>query len=123
MLISFSEFYSIIKKSHIVKSNYDICEIIYNYYLSVIPKSNIKLNQPYIRIYRNLDLYFFVDKVVKPYAICNDKYHKKKGQCFKINYPLGLKVLKQTKRRNIFECYENELREPTYEEKYYIDDK
>ena len=100
--------------------NYDICEIIYKFYVSIVPKLSIKLNQPYIRIYKNLDLYFFIDKVVKPYAIDNEKYDSKKGHCLKINYPLWIKVLKQIKNRNIFECYENEIREPTYEETYYI---
>ena len=32
-----------------------------------------------------------------------EKYDSKKGHCLKINYPLGIKVLKQIKNRNIFD--------------------
>lgn len=122
MIVDIDYLYSIIKKNPNINCNYDICECIYKFYLSIIPKLTIKLNEPYIRIYKNLDLYFFIDKVVKPYAIDNKKYDSKKGHCIKINYPLGIRVLKQTKNRNIFECYECELREPTFEENYYITD-
>ena len=122
MDIDIDYLYLIIKKNPNINCNYDICEYIYKFYLSIIPKLTIKLNKPYIRIYRNLDLYFFVDKVVKPYSFNNKKYDSKKGHCVKINYPLGTIFFDQTKDIDIFECYECELREPTYEENYYITD-
>jgi hypothetical protein len=118
-MLTLLELSNIILNSKKVNSNYDVCTIIYKHYIDYIPKINIKLYNNYIRVYRNLDLYFFVDKVVRPTKIFFKKYNKKKGHCLQIEFPLGLRVLKNTK--NIYECYESELREPTYEESKYIE--
>lgn len=118
-MLTLLELSTIILSSKKVNSNFDICTIIHKHYIDYIPKIKIKLHDIYIRIYRNLDLFFFVDKVVRPTKIYFNKYNKKKGHCLQIEYPLGVEVLENAKI-NIYECYESELREPTYEESHYI---
>jgi len=117
MLISLNQLSSIILSSNKIESNYDICTLIYYFYINLIPKINYKIGNRYIRLYKNDPLYFFVDKVIRLDNIVLEKYHWKKGHYYNISYPHKSFI---TNRKIDYGCYENEMRRPTYEESIYM---